>query len=75
MTSEAELHSLIGLLLHVCEVVRPWKNLVRRMVNHVGLPPVRAWGEKPHESYSRAASFPRIPLGPEFHADVSLLSF
>lgn len=71
MTSEAVLRSLIGLLPHLCKVVRPGKYFVRRMLNHRGLPPVRAWGATSRVSHSHAASSPRIRLGPEFHADVS----
>lgn len=44
---------------------------MRRMLNHVGLPPVRAWGAKFHVSHTRAASFPWIYSGPEFYTDVS----
>ena len=71
VTSEEELRSLIGRLLHFREVVRPGKYFVRRMVNQVGLPPVRAWSAKFHASHMRAASSPRIHLGTEFHTDVS----
>ena len=44
---------------------------MRRMLHQVGLPPVRTWSAKYHASHTRAASSPRIRLGPEFHADVS----
>ena len=44
---------------------------MRRMLNQVGLPPAGAWSAKYHESHTRAASSPRIHLGPEFHADAS----
>ena len=44
---------------------------MRRMLNQVGLPPARAWSAKYHASHTRAASSPRIHLGPEFHADAS----
>ena len=71
VASEAELRSLIARLLHLCEVVQPGKYFVRRMLNHVGLPPVRAWGAKFHTSHSRAASYPRIQSGHEFHTDMS----
>ena len=71
VASEEELRSLIGRLLHSCEVVRPGKYFVRRMLIQVGLPPVRAWSATNHASHTRAASSPRIRLGPEFHADAS----
>ena len=65
------MRSLIGRLLHLCEVVRPGKYFVRRMLNQVGLPPVRTWSAKYHASHTRAASSLRIHLGPEFHVDSS----
>ena len=65
---------MIGRLLHLCEVVRPGKYFVRRMLNQVDLPPARAWSTKYHASHTRAASSPRIHLGPEFHADASFLA-
>ena len=68
VASEEELRSLMVRLLHLCEVVRPGKYFVRRMLNQVGLRPVRAWSAKYHASHTRAASSPRIHLGPEFHA-------
>ena len=71
VASEEELRSLIGRLLHLCEVVRPGKYFVRRMLNQAGPPPARAWSAKYHASHTRAAPSPRIHLGPEFHADAS----
>ena len=65
------MRSLIGQLLHLCEVVRPGKYFVRRMLNKVRLPPARAWSAKYHASHTRAASSPRIHLGPGFHANAS----
>ena len=44
---------------------------MRCMLNQVGLPPARASSAKYHASHTRAASSPRIHLGPEFHADAS----
>ena len=44
---------------------------MRRMLNQVGLPPALAWSAKYHASHTRAASSPRIHLGPEFHDDAS----
>ena len=37
IASEEELHSLISRLLYLCEVVRPGKYFVRRMLNQEGL--------------------------------------
>ena len=70
VASEDELRSLIGQLLHLCEVVRPGKYFIRRMLSHLGFPPVRAWSAEFHVSRTRTSS-PRIRLGPAFHADVS----
>ena len=70
VVASVELRSLIGRLLHLCEV-RPGKYFIRRMLNQVSLPPVRAWSAKFHVSHTRAASSPRMHLGPEFHVDVS----
>ena len=71
VASEEELRSLVGRLLHLCEVVWPGKYFVRRMLNQVGLPPVCAWSAKCHAPHTRAASTPRIRLGPVLHADAS----
>ena len=40
VASEEELRSPIGRLLLLCEVVRPGKYFVRRMLDQVGLSPV-----------------------------------
>ena len=55
----------------MCEIVRPGKHVVRRLLDQVSLPPVRAWSAKFFASHARTASSPPIHLGPEFHADVS----
>ena len=44
---------------------------MRRVLNQVGLPPARAWSANYRAWRTRAASSPRIHLGPEFHADAS----
>ena len=44
---------------------------MRRMLNQIGLPPVRAWSVKYHASHTHGASSPWIHLGPKFHADAS----
>ena len=41
VASESDLRSLMGKLLHVCEVVRPEMFFVRRMLNQSGCPPYR----------------------------------
>lgn len=41
------------------------------MLNHHGLPTIRARSAKFHVSHTRTASSRRTRLGPEFHADVS----
>ena len=69
---EKSVRSLIGKLLHICEVVRPGKFFVRRMLNQLGLRKIQAGREK-----FGAPSDPRngrstlIKLRPEFHADVA----
>ena len=40
-----EVRSLLGKLLHLCEVVRPGKFFIRRILNHLGLAPLRAGEE------------------------------
>ena len=37
-----EVRSLLGKLLHLCEVVRPGKYFVRRILNQLGLAPLKA---------------------------------
>ena len=58
--SESELRGVIGSFLHICEVVRPGKYFVRRMLNQLGLPPVQV----------TAQGATRKRIGPEFHADM-----
>ena len=43
ISSEDELWSLIGRLVHSCDVVWPGKYFDRRMLKRLGLLPVRAW--------------------------------
>ena len=71
VASEDKLRSLIGWLLHLCEVLWPGKYFARRMLNHLGLLPVRAWSAEFHASRTHTASSSRVRLGPEFHTDVS----
>ena len=63
LASEEELRSLIGRLLHFCEVVRPGKYFVRRMLNQVGLLPARAWSAKYHASTWVLSSTPTRRFG------------
>ena len=70
VASERELRSLMGKLLHVSEVVRPGKFFVRRIINQLGMSPVRPWGER--FGLSGAGKGHRklracVRLGPEFH--------
>ena len=72
--SEYELRSLIGKLLHVSEVVRSAKLFVRRIINQLGMSPVRPWDER--FGVSGAGKGRRklrscVRLGPEFHDDIS----
>ena len=46
VASEDELGSLVGRLLHLCEVVRPGKKNYRRILNHLGLCPPFALGAR-----------------------------
>ena len=46
VASEYELRSLMGKLLHVSEVVRPGVFFVRRIINQLGISPVRSWDER-----------------------------
>ena len=71
---ESELRSLMGKLLHVCEVVRPGKFFVRRMLNLLGMPPVQAWHERvrgPGGGDRSSGSRSHVCLGDEFHDDLS----
>ena len=44
------------------------------MLNHVDFLSVRAWGAKAPVAHTRAVSFPRNYLGPEFHSEVAFWS-
>ena len=71
---ESKLRSLRGKLLHVCEVVRPGKFFVRRMLNQLGMPPVQAWHERvrgPGRGDRSSRSRAHVRLGDEFHDDLS----
>ena len=71
---ESELRSLMGKLLHVCEVVRPGKFFVRRMLNQLGMLPVQAWHERvrgPGGGDRASSSRSHVRLGGEFHDDLS----
>ena len=74
VASECELRSLMGKLLHVSEVVRTGKFFVRRIINQLGMSPVRPWGER----FGLSGAGKRrhklracVRLGPEFHDDIS----
>ena len=74
---EAEVRSLIGKLSDLCEVIRPGKFTVGRMLNQLGLPPSQWWQDKwksklaaNRGARASADGRGRISLGPEFHAEV-----
>ena len=76
IASESELRSLMGKLLHVCEVVRPGKKIVRRMLSQLGMPPVPAWHERfwvPGGDARSSSGRSRVRLGREFHVDISFV--
>ncbi|CAB1102718.1 unnamed protein product [Ectocarpus sp. CCAP 1310/34] len=67
-----EVRSLLGKLLHLCEVVRPGKFFVRRILNQLGLPPMKAGGDAGTGvmvggKHRRG----RVRLGREFHEDLA----
>ena len=67
--SEVELRSLTGKLLHVCEVVRPGKFFVRRMLNQLGLSASKPWRD--NLKMRRPSRRTTLMLTPEFHSDVT----
>ena len=74
VTSEYEMRSLMGKLLHVSEVVRPGKFFVRRIINQLGMSPVRPWDERFGVSgvgKGRHKLRACVRLGPEFDDDIS----
>jgi len=69
--SVKEVQSLVGKLLHLCEVVRPGKFFLRRILNYLGLPPLKSMtvrGDVENQSRQRRKM---ITLGPEFHDDLA----
>ena len=71
---EYELRSSMGKLLHVSEVVRPGKCFVRRIINQLGMSPIRPWDERFGVSgvgKGRRKLRACVRLGPEFHYDIS----
>ena len=65
---ESEVRELLGKLLYASEVVRPGKFFVRRMLNQLGLPPVKRWREKlggssPRSKGRTASPRPRVSCG------------
>ena len=74
VASEYELRSLMGKLLHVSEVVRPDFFFVRRIINQLGMSPVRPWNERFGISgvgKGRRTLRTCVRLGLEFHDDIS----
>ena len=66
-----EVRSLLGRLLHLCEVVRPGKFFIRRILNHLGLAPLKA-GEEIGAGVvvGRKQRRGHVRLGREFHDDL-----
>ena len=74
VASDYTLRSLMGKLLHVSEVVRPGKSFVRRIINQLGMSPVRSWDERFGVSgvgKRRRKLRACVRLDPEFHDDIS----
>ena len=69
IASVSELRSLVGRLLHVCEVVRPGFCFVRRILNQLGLSSVPAGADEPRGLKGRRRA--RIRLGHEFASGTS----
>lgn len=69
---ENEVRSLMGKLLNLCEIVRPGKFFVMRMLNQLKLPPARPGDEHLSASDGGSHGYNRfLTLGPEFRSDVS----
>ena len=74
VASEYELRSLMGKLLHMSEVVRSGNFFVRRIINQLGMSPVRPWDERFGVSgvcKGRRKLRACVRLGPEFLDDIS----
>ena len=74
VASEYELRFLMGKRLHVSEVVRPDSFFVRRIVNQLGMSPVRPWNEQFGVSgvgKGRRTLRACVRHGLEFHDDIS----
>lgn len=68
--SVKDVRSLLGKLLHLCEVVRPGKFFIRRILNQLGLAPLKE-GERDGGAVAGARQMRRVVrLGREFHADL-----
>ena len=67
-----EVRSLLGKLLHLCEVVRPGKFFVRRILNQLGLAPLKA-GEGLGNGVNVEGKHRRgcVKLSREFHDDLA----
>ena len=67
-----EVRSLLGKLLHLCEVVRPGKFFVRRILNQLGLAPLKA-GEGLGNGVNVGGKHRRgrVRLSREFHDDLA----
>ena len=70
--SVQEVQSLLGKLLHCCKVVRPGKCFIQRVINYLGLPPLKS-GELGRTDIVGEGRRHRkwVKLGPEFHNNLS----
>ena len=62
-----EVRSLLGKLLHLCEVVRPGKFFIRRILNQLGLAPLQVGAGRLPPARRRDT----LTLTREFHADLA----
>lgn len=66
-----EVRSLVGKLLHTCEVVRPGKFLVRRILAQLGMPPINV-GRERFSPELKVRPGAMLSLGQKFYGDVGV---
>lgn len=66
-----EIRSLLGKLLHLCEVVRPGKFFIRRILNQLGLAPLKAEETDGGSVVVSRRKRGVVRLTREFHADLA----
>ena len=71
VASVREVRSLVGKLLYLSEVVRPGNFFVRRILNQLGLPPLKGVGGDERFVARGPAAHTIVHLGKEFHADLA----